>query len=129
MWLDVAATPDPAHAGLADLLRRRHGPATPMRAPFGFALQRGVDHGFDSSRIINGFSAPSWSNLPKRLDPAAAEALAPKTNRLTVHVVLSGDLALRLAIGNSHDNAAAQRYLLWSSQGYHPALKFTALVR
>src|SRR5271170_6644783 len=107
MWLQVVATPDPAHAGLADPLRRCHGPATPVRASFGLSLQSGVNHGFDSSHIVTGFPAPTRSNLPKRWGPAAAEALAPEANRLTVHAVLSGDLYLRLARGDGQDYPAA----------------------
>src|SRR4249920_3399214 len=129
MRLQVVATPDPAHAGLADPLCHRHGAATPMRASFGLRLQSGVNHGLDSSHIVTGFPAPAGSNLPKRLGPAAGAALAPEANRLTVHAVLSGDHHLRLASRNSQDNAATERYLLWSSQGYHPALEFAALVR
>src|SRR6202167_6631299 len=83
MRLDIVTTPDPAHAGLADSLCRRHGAATPMRASFGLSLQSGVNHGLDSRHIITGFPAPAGSNLPKRLGPAAAEALAPEANRLT----------------------------------------------
>ena len=100
-----------------------------MRVSFGLGLQGGVNHGLDSSHIVTGFPASPWSNLPKRLGPAAAEALAPETNRLTVHAVLSGDRHLRPAGGNGQNNAAAQRDLLWSSQGYQPALEFAALVR
>src|SRR6185369_5492205 len=69
MGLDVMATPDPTHAGLADPLRYRHGPATPMRISFGLGLQSGVNHSLDSSCIVTGFPAPTWSNLPKCLDP------------------------------------------------------------
>src|SRR5690242_8669705 len=106
MRLDVMALPDPAHAGLANPLCRRHGTATPMRASFGLGLQSGINHGLDASHIVTGFPAPAGSNLPKRLEPAAAEAFAPEANRLTVHAVLSGDHHLRLASGNGQDNAA-----------------------
>jgi peroxiredoxin len=41
---DVVAAPDPAHAGFADPLGRRHGATTPVRAPFGLSLQSGVNH-------------------------------------------------------------------------------------
>src|SRR5689334_1608896 len=106
MRFDVVATPDPAHAGLADPLCRRHGATTPMRASFGLSLQGGVDHGLDSRHIINGFPAPAGSNLPKRLGPAVSEALSPEANRLTVHAILGGDHYLCLASGNGQDNAA-----------------------
>src|SRR2546423_1459484 len=128
MRLEVVATPDPAHAGLADLLCHRHGAATPMRVPFRFGLQGSVNHALDSSHIITGFAASPWSNLPKRLGAATAEALAPEADRLAVHAVLSGDRHLRLSGGNGQNNAAAQRDLLWSSQGYQAALEFTALL-
>src|SRR5262245_42088528 len=107
MGLDVMATPDSAHAGLADPLRLRHRPATPLRAAFGLGLQSGVDDGLDTSRIVTGFPASSWRNLPKRLDPAALEPLAPEANRLTVHVILSGGLHLRLATSKRQDDATA----------------------
>ena len=106
MWLDVVATPDPAHTGLAHPLRHRHGPATPMCVSFGLGVQSGVNHSLDSTRIVTGFPAAAWSNLPQRLEPATAEALAPETNRLTVHAVVSGDRHLRLASGYGQDNAA-----------------------
>ncbi len=106
MWLDVVATPDPADAGLADPLRYRHRPTTPMRASLGLGLQSGVNHSLDSSRVVAGLPAPAWSNLPKRVGPAAAEAFAPQTNRLTVYAVVSGDRRLRLASGHGQDNAA-----------------------
>src|ERR1700689_156989 len=129
MWLDVVAKPDPTHAGIADSLRRRHGPATPMGASFGLGLQGGVDYGFDSSRIVTGFPAPAWSNLPKGLNPATADAVAPEANRLAVDAVLRSNRHLRLASSRGQDNAAAQRDLLWSSQGYDPPVEFAALVR
>jgi hypothetical protein len=100
-----------------------------MRASYGLGLQSGVNQSLDSSRIVTGFPAAAGSNLPKRLGAAGAEALAPETNGLTVHAVLSSDLYLHFASGNGQDNAATQRYLLWSSQGYHPPLKFAAMVR
>ncbi len=106
MGLDVMATRDPASAGLADPLRRRHGPATPMRGPFGPGLQSGVGHGLDVRGIITGLPALSRSNLPKRLRAAAAEALAPEPNRLAVHLGSSSNLHLRLASGNGQDNLA-----------------------
>ncbi len=77
-----------------------------MRISFGLGLQSGINQGLDSSRIVTGFPAPAWSNLPKRLGTIAAEAFAPETNRLTIHAVLSGDCHLRLASGNGQDNAA-----------------------
>src|ERR1051326_2738526 len=104
MRLDTMATPNPAHAGLADSLCRRHGTATPMRASLGLSLQSGVDDGLHSPGIVTALSASSGSNLPKRLRAAAAEALAPEPNRLTVHVDSSRDLHLRLASGNGQDN-------------------------
>src|SRR6476660_2514051 len=107
MRLDVMATPDSAYAGLADPLRRCHRPATPLRAAFGLSLQSGSNHGLDASRIVSGFPAPSWSNLPKRLYPAVAEALAPEANRFTVHAIVGGNLQLRLASGNGQDDPAA----------------------
>jgi hypothetical protein len=88
MWLNVVTTPDPAHAGLADPLCRRHGAATPMRAPFGLGLQGGVNHGLDSSHIVTGFPPPAGSNLPKRLGSATAETLAPEADCLTVQAVV-----------------------------------------
>jgi hypothetical protein len=100
MWLDVVAPPDPVHAGLADALVRRHCPTAPMRASFRFGLQRSVNHGLDSRRIICGLPAPTRGNLPKRLGPAGAEALAPKTHGLTVHAALSSDGDLSFAGGN-----------------------------
>src|SRR3954452_9139263 len=106
MWLDVVASPDPAHAGLADPLCRRHRPTAPLRASFGLALQRGVNYGLDSSRIVTGFPASAGSNRPKRLWPTFAEAFAPKTNCLTVHAVFGGDPHLGFAGGNGKDNAA-----------------------
>src|SRR5258705_14018127 len=106
MWLDVVATPDPAHARLADPLRHRHGPAAPMRVAFGLGLQSGVNHGLDSSCIVTGFPAPAWSNLPKRLGPATAEALAPEPDLDTVDPILTGDRHLRLASRNAHNNTA-----------------------
>src|SRR6516225_5244758 len=54
----VVATPDPAHAGLADPLCQRHGPATPLRVSFGLGLQSGVHHGLDSSGIVTGLKPP-----------------------------------------------------------------------
>src|SRR5258707_14953005 len=110
MWLDVVATPDPAHARLADPLRHRHGPAAPMRVAFGLGLQSGVNHGLDSSCIVTGFPAPAWSNLPKRLGPATAEALAPEADRVTVDPLLSVDRHLRLSIAHGQENAATQPY-------------------
>src|ERR1051325_1474574 len=107
MWLQVVATPDPAHAGLADPLCRRHGPATPMRASFGLGLQSGVDYALYSRDIVSGFPAPAWSNRPKCLGPGGAEAFAPEANRLTVDAVRSGGRHLRLAGGKTQDNAAA----------------------
>jgi hypothetical protein len=62
MWLDVMATPDPAYAGLADTLRYRHSLAVPMRV-FGLGLQGGVNHGLNSSRIVNG-SRPCREQSP-----------------------------------------------------------------
>src|SRR5215472_9497544 len=106
MRLDVMATPDPVHAGLADALCRRHRAATPMRTSFGLGLQSGVNHGVDSSHIVTGFPATAGGNLPKRLGPAATEALAPEANCLTIHAVLRGDHHLRLASGNCQDDAA-----------------------
>src|ERR1700760_798137 len=106
MRLDVVATPDPAHAGFANPLRRRHGAATPMRASFGRSLQSGINHCLDSSHIVTRFPAPAWSNLPKSRGSTAAEALAPEANRLTVHAVLRSDHHLRLAGRNGQDNAA-----------------------
>src|SRR5215467_4685435 len=106
MRLDVVATPDPAHAGFADPLGCRHGAATPMRASFRLSLQSGVDHRLDSSHIVTRFPAPAWSNLPKSKGTAAAEALAPEANRLTVHAVFRGYHHLRLAGRNGQDNAA-----------------------
>src|SRR5262245_2883511 len=106
MGLDVVATPDPVHAGFADPLGRRHGPATPMRASFGLGLQSGVNHRLDSSHIVTGLPAPAGSNFPKSRRPADPEALAPEANRLTVHAILSGDPHLRLAASNGQDNAA-----------------------
>src|SRR2546427_12371119 len=106
MWLEVVAPPDPAHAGLADPLRHRHGATTPMRAAFGLGLQSGIDHGFDSGRIVTGFPAATGSNLPKRLESAGAETLAPEANRLTVHAVLSGGLHLRFASGDGQSKSA-----------------------
>src|SRR5262245_26250104 len=106
MWFDVVTTPDPAHGGLADPLRHRHGPATPMRVCFGLGLQSGVNHGLDSSRIVTGFPASAGSNLPEPLRPTVAKTLAPETNRLTVHAVLSGGRDLRFACGKGQDNAA-----------------------
>src|ERR1051326_2639751 len=106
MRLDVVTTPDPAHAGLADPLGRRHGAATPMRAPFGLSLQSGVNQRLDSSHVVRGFPPPAGTNLPKSGGPAAAEALAPEANRLTVHAVLRGDHYLRLAGRSGQDNAA-----------------------
>jgi len=100
-----------------------------MGVSFGLGLQRGVNHGLDPSRIVTGFPAPAGSNLPKRLGSAIAEALASETNRLTVHAVLGGDRQFRLVSVNGQDNPTTQRYLLWSPQGYHPALEFAALVR
>src|SRR5579862_8742866 len=91
MRLNVVTTPDPAHAGLADPLCGCHRAATPVRASFRLSLQSGVNHGLDSSRIVTGFPAPAGCNLPKRLRPTVAKALAPEANRLTVHAVLSGD--------------------------------------
>src|SRR6266705_1064332 len=70
MRLEVVATPDPAHAGLADPLGHRHGAATPMRVSFGLGLQGGVNYGLDSSHIVTGFPASPGSNLPKCLGPA-----------------------------------------------------------
>src|SRR5688572_27703610 len=119
MWLEAVTAPDPVDAGLADSLRRGHGPATPMRACFGFSLQRGVNHVFDSSRIVIWLPAPAWSNLPKRLKPASDEALAPETNRLAVDAVLHGHGHLRCAISNRKDDPATQCYLLWSSQRHY----------
>ena len=58
MWLDVVASPDPAHAGLTDPLRHRQGPATPMRVSFGLGLQSGINHGLDANRIVTGIP---WS--------------------------------------------------------------------
>src|SRR5438445_6067115 len=98
--------PDPAHAGLADPLCRRHRAATPMRASFGLGLQSGVNHRLDASHIVTGFPTSAGSNLPKRLGPATAEALAPEANRLTIHAVFRGDHHLRLASGDVQDNAA-----------------------
>src|SRR5215467_9168602 len=106
MRLDVVATPDPAHAGFADPLGRRHGAATPMRASFGLSLQSGVNHRLDSSHIVTRLPAPAWSNLPKSRRPAGAEALAPEADGLTVHAVLGGDHHLRLAGRKGQDNAA-----------------------
>src|ERR1700680_4886875 len=106
MRFDVVATPDPAHAGLADTLCRRHSATTPMRASSGLSSQSGVNHGLDSRHIVTGFPAPAGSNLPKRLGSAAAEALSPEANRLTVHAVLGGYHDLCLASGNGQDNAA-----------------------
>ena len=103
---NVVTTPDPAHAGLADPLCDCHRAATPVRASFGLRLQSGVNHGLDSSHIVTGFPAPAGCNLPKRLGPTLAKALAPQANRLTVHAVLSGDHCLWLASGNGQDNAA-----------------------
>jgi hypothetical protein len=69
---DVVARPDPAPAGLADPLCRRHGAATPMRASFGLSLQSGVNHGLDSSHIVAGFrprpgaiSQGAWGPPPR----------------------------------------------------------------
>src|SRR6267154_4954204 len=118
MRLEVVATPDPAHAGFADPLCHCHGATTPMRISFGLALQGGVNYSLDSSHIVTGFPASPWSNLPKRLGSTAAETLAPEADRLTIHAVLSGYRHLRLAGGNGQNNTAAQRDLLWSSQGY-----------
>src|SRR3954452_7779276 len=106
MRLEVVTTPDPAHTGLADPLCRRHGAATPMRASFGFGLQGGINEGLDSSHIVTRFPAPAGSNLPKRLGATRVESLAPEAHRLTVHAILSRDHHLRLASGNSQDNAA-----------------------
>ena len=99
-----------------------------MRISPGLGLQSSVNHAFDSSRIVPGFPAPTWCNLPKRLGTAVAEALAPEADRLTVHAVVGGDRHLGFASGNGQDNAASQRYLLRSPQGYHLALEFAALV-
>src|SRR5437764_3341507 len=128
MRLEIVATPNPAHAGLADPLCRRHSAATPMRVAFRFGLQGGVNHALDSSHIITGFLTSPWSNLPKRLGPATAEALAPEADRLTVHAILSGDRHVSLSGGNFQNNAAEQRDLQRSSQGYQAALEFAALV-
>src|SRR5262245_28623514 len=106
MRLEVVTAPNPAHAGLADPLCRRHGAATPMRACFGLGLQSGINHSLDSSHIITGFPTPAGRNLPKRLGPVAAETLPPEAHRLTVHAVFRGDHDLRLASGNGQDNAA-----------------------
>jgi len=83
-----------------------------MRISFGLGLQSGVNHSLDSSCIVTGFTAPTWSNLPKCLGPTAAEALSPETNRLTIHASLSSDRYLGLASGNGQDNATTWRYLL-----------------
>ena len=47
-----------------------------MRASFGLSLQSGVNHCLDPSHIVTGFPATAGGDLPKRLGPAAAEALA-----------------------------------------------------
>jgi hypothetical protein len=38
-------------------------------------------------------------------------------------------VAIGFARGNGQDHAATQRYVLRSSQGYHPPFEFAALVR
>src|SRR3954447_11853916 len=106
MWLDVMAAPNPVHTGFADSLRRCHSAAAPMRAPFRFGLQRGVDDSLDSGGIVTGLPTPAWSNLPKGLGPATAKALAPESNRFRIHTVLTGDRHLRLARSDGQDNTA-----------------------
>src|SRR3954447_4758681 len=105
MWLDIVATPDPAHARLADSLSHSHGATTPMRVSFWLGLQSGVNQALDSSYVVTRFPAPAWSNLPERWGPAVTEALAPEANRLAVHATLSGDHHLRLTSGNGQDHA------------------------
>jgi len=48
-----------------------------MCAPFRLGLQSGVNDRLDPRRMVTGFPAPAWRNLPKCLDTAAAEALSP----------------------------------------------------
>ena len=100
-----------------------------MRARFRLGLQRRVNHGFDSRRIVIWLPPAAWSDLPKRLKPASGETFAPETNRLAIHAVLHSRHPLGLAIGNRKDDAATQCYLLWSSQRRYPTLEFVALVR
>ena len=55
-----------------------------MRVAVGLSLQRGINQSLDASRIITGLPAPAWSNLPKRLGAATAEALAAVREGMTI---------------------------------------------
>jgi hypothetical protein len=70
-----------------------------MRAPFRLGLQSSIDHGLDTGRIVSRFAAPAWSDRPKRLETAAAEALSPQTHGLAVHAIVSRDRNLGFASG------------------------------
>ena len=129
MRLEVVAPPELAHGGFTDPLGSRHRSATPMRAPFWFGLQGGVDYGLDASCIIGGFAASARSDFPKRWEAAGAEAFPPETDRLAVHAILGRHVHLGLTSGKSQNDPAAQCYLLRGTQSHQPALEFATLVR
>src|SRR5258708_20281788 len=76
---------DIVDGGLANALALRHGPATPMRHPHRFGLQRRIHDIGDLIDLIRGFSSAPRSDVPKAVQTLVTKALSPQNHRVSIH--------------------------------------------
>ena len=122
MWLQVVGSPNIIDRGLANTLVLRHGPATPVRHPRRFGLQRCLYDGGDFFYRIDGLPSPAWSHVPQAVQPLVCETLPPQNHRVPVHRKLLRNSHIGLARSGGQHDTAAQRNLLRSTVSPDPLL-------
>src|SRR5450631_1583569 len=129
MRLDVMQLPQAVHRVLADPLRLRHEPATPMRHASRLALQRRFNDPASLGLSVVRLASPARRDLPHLPNPPLVNALAPQLHGRPIHFKLLGNRDIVLTRQRSQNNPAAQRHLLRGAVGGLPLLKLRSFSR
>src|SRR6059058_5092905 len=111
MRLDIVQLPYTVHRVLADPLRLRHQPATPMGHALGLALQGRLNDPVSLALIVVRFAPATGSDLPDLPDALLVHPLAPKLHGGSAHAEALGDGHILLTCLRFQDNPTTQRHL------------------
>ena len=120
MGLEVVQLPEPVDRVLADALRLGHQTATPVRHPFGFGFQRGLNDSITLGLIVLWLATSPRSGFPDTADPLGGDALAPQRRSVPVDLESGRDFQILLPLGGRQRDTASQRDLLRCGRSTQP---------